>query len=325
MQQQVLQPRSSNARSRAGTKAERHTVYAARPSCADSEPPDHHGFAITSLPHKRLTRRSAPRRTPNDVLVELGSDRRGNPIGVPYGSIARRCCTDQRAGAVEVCTQINPLLQLGFRRRAVEIVAIQMCEANQRAQNVGVRHRPQGRLGRRRLCYRIQTRKLGYFAYNLMPRAPAQHKSHRSSPRNRHPEALDRIGEREQLTRKTNPRSPLTTLRSHSSIYLLLHNKKIRTLSTLSARSVLILGRFVPERKRSVQAADTLHKRDLLPVIFDFSIPSKSSTLQRPFSAGRPARFVIATSPMRQESRWSFTPSSEISPSLPVHRSCCAG
>src|SRR5215210_2220380 len=32
-----------------------------------------------------------------------------------------------------------------------------------------------------------------------MPRAPAQHKSHRSSPRNRHPEALDRIGEREQL------------------------------------------------------------------------------------------------------------------------------
>src|SRR5829696_5075074 len=34
-----------------------------------------------------------------------------------------------------------------------------------------------------------------------MPRAPAQRKSHRSSPRNRHPEALDRIGEREQLRR----------------------------------------------------------------------------------------------------------------------------
>jgi hypothetical protein len=33
---------------------------------------------------------------------------------------------------LRVCTQINPLLQLGFRRRAVEIVAIQMCAANQR-------------------------------------------------------------------------------------------------------------------------------------------------------------------------------------------------
>src|SRR3954469_3008726 len=33
---------------------------------------------------------------------------------------------------LRVCTQINPLLQLGFRRRAVDIVTIQMCAANQR-------------------------------------------------------------------------------------------------------------------------------------------------------------------------------------------------
>src|SRR3954447_17638647 len=38
----------------------------------------------------------------------------------------------RRSQAVRVCTQINPLLQLGFRRRAVEVIAIQMCAASQR-------------------------------------------------------------------------------------------------------------------------------------------------------------------------------------------------
>src|SRR3954451_13680073 len=33
---------------------------------------------------------------------------------------------------VRVCTRINPLLQLGFRRRAVEVIAIQICAASQR-------------------------------------------------------------------------------------------------------------------------------------------------------------------------------------------------
>jgi hypothetical protein len=50
---------------------------------------------------------------------------------------------------VRVCTRINPLLQLGFRRRAVEVIAIQMCAASQRAQDAGVRHWPgMVRLGR---------------------------------------------------------------------------------------------------------------------------------------------------------------------------------
>ncbi len=33
---------------------------------------------------------------------------------------------------LRVCTQINPLLQLGFQRRAVEIISIQMYVASQR-------------------------------------------------------------------------------------------------------------------------------------------------------------------------------------------------
>jgi transposase len=50
-----------------------------------------------------------------------------------------------------------------------------------------------------------------------MPRAPAQHKSHRSSPRNRHPEALDRIGEREQLRTDGLDRDARRRLPEHES------------------------------------------------------------------------------------------------------------
>jgi hypothetical protein len=50
----------------------------------------HAGFAMTSLPHKRIEetfwRRDGHRTT---LLVESGRDRCGDPIGVPYGSIAR--------------------------------------------------------------------------------------------------------------------------------------------------------------------------------------------------------------------------------------------
>ena len=37
-----------------------------------------------------------------------------------------------RPDMVRVCTRINSLLQLGFGRRAIEVIAIQMCAASQR-------------------------------------------------------------------------------------------------------------------------------------------------------------------------------------------------
>ena len=50
----------------------------------------HAGFAMTSLPHKRIEerfwRREGHRTT---LLVESGRNRRGDLVGVPYGSIAR--------------------------------------------------------------------------------------------------------------------------------------------------------------------------------------------------------------------------------------------
>jgi Plasmid encoded RepA protein len=81
------------ARTMAGTKAERHAIDAAALILAEEESRlgiTHAGFAMTSLPHKRieeeLWKREGHRTT---LLVESGRDRHGKPVGIPYGSIAR--------------------------------------------------------------------------------------------------------------------------------------------------------------------------------------------------------------------------------------------
>lgn len=91
--QLILTHGLDGARAAAATKAERHAVDAAANLLAEEESRlgiTHAGFAMTSLPHKRtedaLWRREGPRTT---LLVESGRDRKGELIGVPYGSIAR--------------------------------------------------------------------------------------------------------------------------------------------------------------------------------------------------------------------------------------------
>jgi hypothetical protein len=81
------------ARAMVETKAERHALDAAAALLSDEEGRlgiTHAGFAMTSLPHKRiedaLWRREGYRTT---LLVESGHSRKGQLIGVPYGSIAR--------------------------------------------------------------------------------------------------------------------------------------------------------------------------------------------------------------------------------------------
>ena len=106
----ILQHGVEGARSMAATKAERQAVDAAASIMTEEESRlgiTHAGFAMTSLPHKRIEdsywKREGHRTT---LLVESGRDRRGNVIGVPYGSIARlillypRCWEqDLRSGA----------------------------------------------------------------------------------------------------------------------------------------------------------------------------------------------------------------------------------
>ena len=59
-------------------------------------------------------------------------------------------------------------------------------------------------------------------------------------------------------------------------IYLLLRNPEIRNvIDTLTAKVVLILGRFTPERKGILEALRiALRARGLVPVLFDFDRPA---------------------------------------------------
>ena len=91
--QLILRHGVENARAMAETKADRQAIEAAAAILADEESRmgiTHAGFAMTSLPHKRIEeafwRRDGHRTT---LLVESGRDRRGTAVGVPYGSIAR--------------------------------------------------------------------------------------------------------------------------------------------------------------------------------------------------------------------------------------------
>lgn len=89
----ILKHGVDGARAMAVTKAERQVIEAAASLMAEEESRlgiTHAGFAMTSLPHKRIEegfwRREGHRTT---LLVESGRDRAGRFVGVPYGSIAR--------------------------------------------------------------------------------------------------------------------------------------------------------------------------------------------------------------------------------------------
>lgn len=91
--QLILREGLEIARSRAETQAERQAVEAAGIVLAEEVSRlgiTHAGFAMTSLPHKRieepLWRRQGHRTT---LLVESGRTGKGGWIGVPYGSVAR--------------------------------------------------------------------------------------------------------------------------------------------------------------------------------------------------------------------------------------------
>lgn len=89
----ILRHGLDGARALAATRTERQAIDAAAFVMADEESRlgiTHAGFAMTSLPHKRIEegfwRREGHRTT---LLVESGRSRNGALIGVPYGSIAR--------------------------------------------------------------------------------------------------------------------------------------------------------------------------------------------------------------------------------------------
>ena len=112
--QLILRHGTEAARAMAETKAGRQAVDAAAAILADEESRmgiTHAGFAMTSLPHKRIKepvwRRQGGRTV---LLVEAGRDWQGETIGVPYGSIARMILLFLQTEAVRTG---NPEVELG--------------------------------------------------------------------------------------------------------------------------------------------------------------------------------------------------------------------
>jgi Plasmid encoded RepA protein len=110
----IFQHGLEGARNFASTKAERCAIEAAASMLADEEGRfgiTHAGFAMTSLPHKRIEnavwRRDGHRTT---LLVESGRNRSGALVGVPYGSIARLILLYLQTEAVRTNT---PEVELG--------------------------------------------------------------------------------------------------------------------------------------------------------------------------------------------------------------------
>lgn len=112
--QLILQHGLDGARGLASSKAERLAVEAAASVLSEEESRlgiTHAGFAMTSLPHKRiqegLWKRDGYRTT---LLVESGRTRTGTLVGVPYGSIARLILLYLQTEAIRTNT---PEVELG--------------------------------------------------------------------------------------------------------------------------------------------------------------------------------------------------------------------
>jgi hypothetical protein len=78
-------------------------------------------------------------------------------------------------------------------------------------------------------------------------------------------------------------------------VYLLLSSARIRqTIDTITAKVVLILGRFTPERLSILERIrEALRNRDYLPMLFDFAGPTSRDLTETLSTLAHLARFVI--------------------------------
>jgi uncharacterized protein YjbI with pentapeptide repeats len=98
------------------------------------------------------------------------------------------------------------------------------------------------------------------------------------------------------ITQGDEPAIRVDSIEVAQFMYLLLSNAKIRhVIDTITSKVVLILGRFTPERKVVLDAIrEELHKRDYVPVLFDFEKPDSKNLTGTITTLAKMARFIIA-------------------------------
>jgi len=98
------------------------------------------------------------------------------------------------------------------------------------------------------------------------------------------------------ITHADQPAITVDDLEVAQFIYLLLNNKKIRSvIDTITSKAVLILGRFTPERKAILDSLrDELRKYDYVPIVFDFDKPTNEDFTGTIKTLAGMCHFVIA-------------------------------
>lgn len=98
------------------------------------------------------------------------------------------------------------------------------------------------------------------------------------------------------ITPDNEPAITVDNLEVAQFIYLLLNNKGIReVIDTITSKVVLILGRFIDERKAVLDALrNELRRRNYSPVLFDFEKPASRDITETISTLAHMARFVIA-------------------------------
>jgi hypothetical protein len=98
------------------------------------------------------------------------------------------------------------------------------------------------------------------------------------------------------ITPEDEPIITVDDLELAQFIYLLLNNAKIRqVIDTITRKTVLILGRFIPERKVILDALrEGLRQHGYVPILFDFDRPQNRDFTETITILASLSRFVIA-------------------------------
>jgi hypothetical protein len=98
------------------------------------------------------------------------------------------------------------------------------------------------------------------------------------------------------ITPEDEPEITVDNIEVAQFIYLMLNNQKVReVIDTITSKAVLILGRFTDERKPVLDALrEELRRRNYLPILFDFEVPTTRDITETVSLLARMARFVIA-------------------------------